>query len=845
MDRLRVITFDRKKRANTLLDINDDVNYALVRDTFAPKPSNRQSQYASSGRRYGGARIVNETHENGVVEAEWYVTGTTTDAALTKLEALLTLMEDASGERWLEWRADGAAQSVFYQLRGPATWEPLYRWVETMQTHTLHVRGSWPIAPLGEGAPMDIYDDYAINTIADYTFDSGGGTLSVSGGQLVPSSTAMKQFYHSERGYGYSDVEVTLKFTTGASTVGLDHNVIKRIDATNLVFARIVPGTLSAGVFDNNAYSTSNTTAQALTANTSYWLRLRTEGNRVFAEIFSKDPTPSSTTNRLSTTNVTLTTVGQQAEFGVTTAGVPALGGVGARLTPAGTDERYDEFNVRAFSYSTKALPDTAHLRGIPGSAPALMDATISTVATGAPLYGFLMGWTPEVPAPFNLLFDGDFESNVTDSRWGVGAVTGVIGAATSIVLDAASAKFGTNSAAVQTPATTDTGASVPIYYRFEAGTTYNVSFWARSAAQTTALRAKLGKNGDIATGTAAALSSTYQQYTVSWTPTADTDLAYVVAGINAATATLFNIDGVTIWEGSSAAPPTSYGQSEGRGAFVPFGVVDFANSVSTSSSLSVNSIFRSGTGVANTAAGSVNDSAFVAIDPSLLTQDLFTQDEVVLEVWAKLVYDTTIVQPILTVSAYPKDGASSYKRYTHEWGNTGKYLQSATFSTQPVLVRCGTLTLPVDINNAGRWIVEFNFQAGAGSSGTYGFDHALFLPARQRASTPSGKIQDSFYPAFISQTANTTESVKTVRHDLSAVTKVGAPSASGKPAYPDVGLGGQLLEVGPGDVDVVTMISNHALDAIPLPASSAWTPNITGSYQFAITPRYFLGRGS
>jgi hypothetical protein len=46
-----------------------------------------------------------------------------------------------------------------------------------------------------------VTDDFSTNTIANYTFDTGGGTLSVSGGQLVPSSNAEKRLYRNLGGY--------------------------------------------------------------------------------------------------------------------------------------------------------------------------------------------------------------------------------------------------------------------------------------------------------------------------------------------------------------------------------------------------------------------------------------------------------------------------------------------------------------------------------------------------------------------------------------------------------------------------------------------------------------------
>jgi hypothetical protein len=57
---------------------------------------------------------------------------------------------------YLEWRPDGATNSVFYEVRGPATWKPNYRWVQFAGIHSLTCEIQVPVAPLAVGAPIVI-----------------------------------------------------------------------------------------------------------------------------------------------------------------------------------------------------------------------------------------------------------------------------------------------------------------------------------------------------------------------------------------------------------------------------------------------------------------------------------------------------------------------------------------------------------------------------------------------------------------------------------------------------------------------------------------------------------------
>jgi hypothetical protein len=158
---------------------------------------------------------------------------------------------------------------------------------------------------------------------------------------------------------------------------------------------------------------------------------------------------------------------------------------------------------------------------------------------------------------------------------WSNAAVTNINGAATSILRVTTAAKFGTACAEIVCPATIDTGASFPIYRRFKRGVTYTAEAWFRSAAGTTLAYLRLGNGpgNDKASSTAVALSTTWTKHTVTWTPTADREVVHVAANIGAATGTTWTVDGISVYEGTTA--PTLSTQIEGRGAAPPVGILE------------------------------------------------------------------------------------------------------------------------------------------------------------------------------------------------------------------------------------------------------------------------------
>ncbi len=123
------------------------------------------------------------------------------------------------------------------------------------------------------------------------------------------------------------------------------------------------------------------------------------------------------------------------------------------------------------------------------------------------------------------------------------------------------------------------------------------------------------------------------------------------------------------------------------------------------------------------------------------------------------------------------------------------------------------------------------------GSTGTVGLDYLVMVPARQRASSVSSQPNDTAFPRFIASTAATT---KTIRHDLSGL----VASGSANPGR-DSGLGGTLLEMAPGNVDLVLKLSSLVADDPTVDATSEQLAHTGVTGQLVVTPRDWLARAA
>jgi hypothetical protein len=835
VDRFRVVTLPEDGRAPAVeLELIQAGQLEREKDTFAIAPGARSTRRAAQGGRYGGARPLGETHEDGAISWTALVKGDTAAESIVTARYLLRSLEEARGRRYLEWKPSNAPWPVYFELRGPGSWRPLYSSLVFEQVRFWRFEVSLPIAPLALGSRMDVVEDWrrgdGSDPLADGTFDAGAAAdFTITAGELVPGSTAEKRLYHSSRGYAYRDAQVTLAWIAGAAVTGERGLILRRVSATRYLLGRDNGGTLQIVKVDGGAETVlASVAAPAFVVGGRRWLRFRAEGNVLTLEASNTEPVP-----------ITLTTqiVHQLSAADAALLGETIGGGAGLRTLNVPVDWRFGEVRIEPYVYRRRMLADLIRLPGIPGDADALVDLELST-ATAIPFA--LLGWHGG-PPPHNLVTNGGFEDDA--EGWGVAALTNINAAATSINRVTTASKFGVASGEAVTPATTDSGPNFTLYRYFRRGVTYTASAWVRAAASTTGMRIRLGSAGttDLATGATVALTSGWVKHSVTWTPTADRWNATVALITAAATATTFQIDGVDVYEGT--VEPTLGEHAEGNGGFSPFGLLEAANDdpgLRSGWAIASDGGARSGnvlrlTGIAG--AGSV--AAGWIVDPALLTPDEFRAGgEVEVEVWARMqVYGVPIIAPRLTVSARPQAGtAFGAERFTAEYGAAGRLLADVTAANAWRWRRLGTLTLVVDRANPTRWIIRAAVSYATGTlSGGVALDYLALTPTRARLASPAALINDAAYPDFIGTSAETTKLIRTDR--------TGAVAKPPGGYFPDHGLSGSRLELPVGDVDLLAAPRTQIPDDPSEPASE--NLNVETTVHARITPRYLIARDS
>src|SRR4051812_8359774 len=142
--------------ATVLLDLNDITNRYIVRGSFNVHPPERQTAYGQRSRRYAGAYAVGESHNNGGISFQLAIKGTTADAVIVAAEAVAAVFEASAADRYLEWRPDGATNSTYYEIRGPASYNLTYEWELFTSSRMMRVDFNVPVGPLARGARQTI-----------------------------------------------------------------------------------------------------------------------------------------------------------------------------------------------------------------------------------------------------------------------------------------------------------------------------------------------------------------------------------------------------------------------------------------------------------------------------------------------------------------------------------------------------------------------------------------------------------------------------------------------------------------------------------------------------------------
>jgi hypothetical protein len=651
-------------------------------------------------------------------------------------------------------------------------------------------------------------------------------------------------------GYEYSDVQVTVKATVTALGAGSVSNYALspaiKWHAGDLRYLWATNEGASLVLYYYNGSTNVSVASAAITApavGDTRWLRLRSEGNVITAEWWAFPPTPNGTPATTVSFTLTASTNPQAVLMGQSRAGL--VSPIGWQMISPGTAD-VTEFVVEPYTYTKRTFEELRLAGAIPGDAPALAELVVTNSGAAQIQQWAAFGWWPRLLGT-NYVWNGDFEFAHTGG-WTAAAVSNIANAASSVaaVLNTA-AKYRTWVGEVVTPATSISGASFGLGRRFKKGVAYTAELWARAASSTTQMALRFGdsSSSDIVNSAGSFLTTAWQRYSVTWTPTADRETAYLALVTQAATATTYQMDGVMVYEGTSA--PALWSQQEGRGAAPAIGIIEAEQRDPITCSANVATATADANarlGVAlewpvNAGAGSSFMFAEWLVDAAVATPDDYANGELAVEVWARMLMPTAGNAPLINVTLRLLDagGSLSGVRYADEFGSVGRTIPAGALATWG-LYRLGTLRFVSDRKQPTRWRLGVTVDA-TGTAGTLGLDYLMLFPASSRALLPTGKPSTN-YPAFL---PTTTEYTKRVAADLTG--RVGAPSD--RYLAPSHGLGGSLLELPPGDTDIMVRLSNHIPDgalANNNPGQDGGAPGLQ-TVHLALTPRWYLARPS
>jgi hypothetical protein len=708
-------------------------------------------------------------------------------------------------------------------------------------------------APYALGDPMawtqevTTADELATLEVVEGTVGMGDNESTGPHAEVVGVTTTRGILVDALRGYRYGDVRVEALITvTGNLTTDFAQGVILRyIDADNWLavtveaeatVAYLRVRAMVAGV--ESVIATTSTGMSALAASRG-WLSGWVEGNTVRGEWRGSglmDPTPFSDYAAPAGTLTHQLTGDALAAFAAGTSGR-----VGVILAGRGSSTQAGLYRlrVRPFWYGSRTWPVVGNLRmegSIPGDAPALADVTVTTpTANTTPARWAMIGWAPRRSGQ-NLVWNGAFEDD-TDG-WTVSAVSGITAAATSLTRNTTGVpRSGIANAILDTAASDTSGAAFRIWHSFKAGRVYQARAWLSANTGSGAAELALGVSGDLSVGTTQTPSG-FVELTASWTPAADTTNAYVAVRADGTHGAAWRVDEVEVYDVTDSLDLVT--QQGGLGGAPPLVVLPaIAAERSSGFTATTDADSLVGSVMARTGiAGSGSADVSFVVDPALTMPDDYTAGELDVEVWARIEPDDDLVglrgfawvNPV--EAAYDSDSLGA-RRYASRFGSAGKPITRPATADAWRLVRLGNVPLVIDPDNPGLSRVTVSFSWQTGSTDSLNLDYVVLVPSRARALSPTG-IDRSLggYPEFLATHAD--EVAKTVRSDLSAY--ITAPPSRSR--WTDHGLGGSLIELPSGDVDLVVVLSDLVPDDPDSTDDSAINV-LTAAVAVSPTPRW------
>jgi hypothetical protein len=789
-----------------------------------------------------GARPAQGTLPNRTVRLQLRLYGQSTDdmaAKQAEVEAVMDALRRRGG--WITRRAHGQTHRQHMEV---LTTAGLNAGEWTTLTDTRYLLSpilEFVCAPYALGEPM-AWTETAATLLPRLVAEVGSLTnVSVSGEVLRITSTDVHLLLDQRGGYEFGDVQMSARIYPGSTSAG-DRRwglILRYIDDDNWLavtleqvsgtgYARIRSCIGGAQTVLGGATLTSSLTVHAVEGG---WLVGRLDAERVQVQFLAGANPPASPW--VTSEGATVTLTGTE----LTTWGPGTEGRVGVYADPQDANGVGGWHTVRCqplVTIGTGASPlhkQAFPLRmNIPGTAPALAEVAVTrdnASTGGAPTFG-LIGWASR-RGGWNRCGMGDFGGSLgtgLTTGWVVSAVTGITAAATSLTAAAAGER-----ATLVLTTTTSSGAAYALADEFRVGRTYRARCEVLLSAGSPVVRLALGRNGDLATSGAITATSAWQEVTVDWTPAADAyggaDFPHVAIRSNSTAGGTVSVRRVRVYELDD--PPTLATQTEGRHGRPPLGVVPYGGGGWLVESSSGGTLGYTTSGVSALLPASANMTAISGagslavsclIDPALAGPDDYAAGSIDVDVWLRAAIASTVVSPRAAVWAmHPRGSVSSdalgMRRMVASWGAAGKPLAA---NTHYRLSRVGPVSVDIDPGDPAPWRLVATLSWAAGSSGTVNLNGLILVPARARALTPTGlTLSAGGYPAFIGAAGGDGRTItKRVRSDLSGA--VVAPPSRG--AYGDSGLGGSLIELPTGAVDLLVITGDQVPDD-PAPAAA------------------------
>ncbi len=418
MDRLAIVTIDRRfNRPAVNRVINDAataVGVYLQRGTLTFSPPPRRTRLVSGADRFAGQWQVGEAFDNAALNGVFSVKGTDEGDAVAKLESFLADLNSAlMVDRHIEFRPENlpADHTTYLEIRGAATATPRYARVE-LNAFLLAVEVSIPIAPLAEGLPSYVREDFTTNPPtqaeweAEWTYFQGSSAnTSISSGDMnfVTAGAGVEHLLaYTARGYQFADNDVSAQWERGvlgtAGAVVICGAAAKIVDADNAVWAdvwddgtapllRIVKRVAGATV----VMAQTAIVLPALSGD--YTVRCRIDGNELVADYWL-----SGTEIQLGHVPPTNTLAATLAGADATALGAGVVGWGGVYCIPQGSSViDFAHFVWAPYVYD-RDWPATVDLLDVPGDAPAKVELELIN-DVDVPVFG-LVGWIPLPGAP-------------------------------------------------------------------------------------------------------------------------------------------------------------------------------------------------------------------------------------------------------------------------------------------------------------------------------------------------------------------------------------------------------------------------------------------------------------